>query len=47
MKKKVEKKKYIKPVVKKNEPLVHITFASAGAGPALPGTGGSPGSAIG
>ena len=40
--KKVDKKKYIKPVVKKNEPLVSITFASA-----LPGTGGSPGSAIG
>jgi hypothetical protein len=39
--KKKEKKKYIKPEVKKNEPLVNITFASA----AIPGTGGSPGSA--
>jgi len=44
MKKKVEKKKYIKPTVKKNEPLVNITFATAVP---LPGTGGSPGSAIG
>ena len=40
MKKKVEKKKYAKPSVKKNEPLVNITFASP-----LPGTG--PGTAIG
>lgn len=32
--KKVEKKKYVKPAVKKNEPLVAITFASA-----IPGTG--------
>lgn len=39
--KKKEKKKYIKPEVKKNEPLVNITFASA----AIPGTGGNPGSA--
>ena len=44
MKKKVEKKKYIKPAVKKNEPLVNITFATAVP---LPGSGGSPGSAIG
>lgn len=48
MKKKVEKKKYTKPMVKKNEPLVNITFATAGvAGGPLPGTGGSRGSAIG
>jgi len=47
--KKVDKKKYTKPVVKKNSPLVSITFASAipGGSSALPGTGGSPGSAIG
>jgi len=49
MKKKVEKKKYSKPFVKKNEPLVNITFATAGAavgGPVpLPGT--APASAIG
>jgi hypothetical protein len=44
MKKKVDKKKYAKPTVKKNEPLVNITFAT---GVALPGSGGSPGSAIG
>jgi hypothetical protein len=39
MKKKVAKKKYVKPTVKKNDPLVSITFVS--------GTGGSAGSAIG
>jgi hypothetical protein len=39
--KKKEKKKYIKPEVKKNEPLVNVTFGSA----AIPGSGGSPGSA--
>ena len=44
MKKKVEKKKYVKPIVQKNEPLVNITFATAVA---LPGSGGAPGSAIG
>jgi len=39
---KKEKKKYTKPVVKKNQPLVNITFASAAAG-----TGGSPAPAFG
>jgi len=38
------KKKYSKPSVKKNAPLVNITFASAGS---IPGTGGSPAPAIG
>jgi hypothetical protein len=41
MMKKKERKKYIKPEVKKNEPLVNITFAST----AIPGTSGAPGSA--
>jgi len=36
---KKDKKKYTKPVVKKNDPLVNITFASS-----IPGTG--PGSVI-
>jgi len=36
------KKKYSKPSVKKNEPLVNITFAST-----IPGTGGAPAPAIG
>jgi len=44
MKKKVEKKKYVKPTMQKNEPLVNITFATAIP---IPGTGGAPGSAIG
>gem|GEM_PF-4323704 len=39
--KRKEKKKYTKPEVKRNEPLLNITFASA----PIPGTGGSPGSA--
>jgi hypothetical protein len=48
MKKRVEKKKYSKPFVKKNEPLVNITFATAGVGAgAVPGTGGAAGPAIG
>lgn len=38
---KKDKKKYIKPAVKKNEPLVNITFAS------LTGTGGGPAPAFG
>lgn len=43
---KKEKKKYAKPVVKKNEPLVNITFASPlsptpGGGSPV-GSGGSP-----
>ncbi len=42
MKKKVAKKKYVKPTVKKNDPLVNITFASA-----IPGGGGAPGNAVG
>jgi len=45
MKKKVEKKKYVKPTMQKNEPLVNITFSTA-AQP-IPGSGGAPGSAIG
>ena len=36
---KKEKKKYTKPAVKKNDPLVNITFASS-----MPGTG--PGTAM-
>ena len=36
---KKEKKKYTKPVLKKNDPLVNITFASVGA--ALTVTGGT------
>jgi len=38
------KKKYTKPSVKKNEPLVNITFLTPGN---VPGTGGSPAPAIG
>ena len=35
------KKKYTKPEIKKNEPLVNITFATAtGTGTSIPGTGG-------
>ena len=30
---KKEKKKYTKPVLKKNDPLVNITFASVAVGP--------------
>ena len=30
---KKDKKKYVKPVLKKNDPLVNITFASVGGGP--------------
>ena len=42
-----KKKKYRKPTVKKNEPLVNIVFATAAVSPfPLPGEGGSPGSAI-
>jgi len=41
--KKKDKKKYVKPEVRKNEPLVNITFAS---GTSIPGTGGSAGPAI-
>ena len=37
------KKKYTKPSVKKNAPLVNITFASG----SIPGTGGAPAPAIG
>jgi len=43
---KKDKKKYTKPVVKKNEPLVNITFAST-ATPTPVGTGGSPAPAFG
>jgi hypothetical protein len=39
---KKEKKKYTKPVVKKNEALVNITFATP-----FTGTGGSPAPAFG
>jgi len=38
------KKKYTKPVVKKNEPLVNITFATAGS--SIPVTGGAAAPAI-
>jgi hypothetical protein len=39
---KKEKKKYIKPVIKKNDPLVNITFASVTPTPtAMTITGGS------
>ncbi len=41
-----DKKKYTKPVVKKNEPLVNITFASTAGGTPI-GTGGSPAPALG
>ncbi len=41
-----EKKKYTKPEVKKNEPLVNITFASA-TGTSVPGTGGTGAPAMG
>lgn len=41
------KKKYCKPSVKKNEPLVNITFASAISGGPISGTGGAPAPAIG
>lgn len=46
---KKDKKKYTKPVVKKNEPLVNITFASvATSGTATAyGTGGTPAPAFG
>ena len=40
---KKEKKKYIKPEVKKNEPLVNITFSSASN---IPGTGGPSGTTV-
>lgn len=43
---KKEKKKYSKPVVKKNEPLVNITFASTAGGTPV-GTGGTPAPAFG
>jgi len=47
-----KKRKYTKPVLKKNEPLVGITFATAAAtttppGVSIPGTGGSVAPAIG
>lgn len=53
-----EKKKYTKPSLKKNDPLVNITFATAAAttgtattttppGTAIPGTGGSVAPAVG
>jgi hypothetical protein len=41
-----EKKKYTKPSIKKNEPLVNITFATA-TGTSIPGTGGSAAPAFG
>lgn len=41
--KKKERKKYSKPEVRKNEPLVNITFTS---GTSIPGTGGNPGPAM-
>jgi hypothetical protein len=40
---KKDKKKYTRPVVRKNEPLVNITFAS---GTSIPVTGGLPGAAM-
>ncbi len=39
---KKEKKKYVKPVIKKNEPLKNITFATA-----IGGTGGTGATATG
>lgn len=39
------KKKYSKPVVKKNQPLVNITFAT-GAGSSIPVTGGASAPAV-
>ncbi|HUT52586.1 MAG TPA: hypothetical protein VM658_04290 [bacterium] len=36
---KKEKKKYTKPIIKKNDPLVNITFASVGGAATI--TGGS------
>jgi len=46
---KKNKKKYVKPEVKKNKHLVNITFSSGSAigGPSVPGTPGSGGSVIG
>jgi len=46
---KKEKKKYTKPVVKKNDPLMNVTFATVVVAPAtaVPGTGGTPAPAIG
>ncbi len=41
-----EKKKYTKPELKKNEPLVNITFASS-TGTTVPGTGGTSAPAVG
>jgi hypothetical protein len=45
---KKEKKSYTKPVLKKNEPLVNITFATGAVGTTAPGTvtitGGAPAS---
>ncbi len=40
---KKEKKKYVKPEIKKNKPMVNITFAT---GAAISGTAGSPGTAV-
>lgn len=34
---KKEKKKYTKPVIKRNDPLVNITFASVGAAGTIQG----------
>ncbi|MFO8058696.1 MAG: hypothetical protein R6V10_15525 [bacterium] len=41
-----EKKKYTKPELKKNEPLVNITFSTA-TGTSIPGTGGTSAPAVG
>ena len=35
------KKRYVKPEIKKNKPMINITFAT---GTSIPGTPGSPGS---
>lgn len=42
-----DKKKYAKPAVKKNDPLVNITFATVTTGTAMTGTGGSVAPAMG
>lgn len=43
MKMKKDKKKYVKPEIKKNKHLVNITFTT---GPSIGGTPGSPGPII-
>ena len=41
---KKEKKRYAKPEIKKNKPMINITFAT---GTAIGATGGSPGAIVG